>query len=58
LNTPYDITPETQINIDFLAMNNEHISVSLLDIIEPYEISDCNKIGKKNLIFKEVFYVR
>jgi hypothetical protein len=30
----------------------------LLDSIDPFEIKDTNKIGKKNLIFKEIFYVR
>lgn len=58
LNVPYDINPETQISIDFLAINSEHINVSNLEILEPYEISDSNKLGKKNLIFKEIFYVR
>lgn len=58
LNTPYDISPDTQISIEFLAMNNEHLIISQLEIIEPYEIKDTNVLGKKNLIFKEIFYVK
>jgi hypothetical protein len=44
--------------MDFLVINCEHLSVSLLEIIEPYEIKESSTIGRKNLIFKEIFYVR
>jgi hypothetical protein len=39
-------------------MNSEHLSLSLLEIIEPYEIKETTKIAKTNLVFKEIFYVR
>lgn len=57
MKAPYDIN-QGILFFEILSSNVNDLEFHLIDMVNPYEINDDVKLDKKNMIFKEIFYVR
>lgn len=57
MKAPYDII-QGILFFEILSSNVNDLEFHLIDMVNPYEINDDVKLDKKNMIFKEIFYVR
>ena len=57
IKAPYDIN-QGILFFEILSSNVNDFDFVLIDMVNPYEINDEVNLDKKNMILKEIFYVR